>query len=200
MSNSKIERVQGRACVLRGNDIDTDRIIPARFMKVVTFDGLGEHAFTDDRKQAKGQHPLDRKEYQGAQILIVGKNFGCGSSREHAPQALARWGFRAFVGESFAAIFAGNCGSLGLPLLVLSHEDNERLMQSVEANPTQTLTLDVAHATVSYRDGEIQGTIAPGMQRQFLDGSWDGIAVLQAAGSTIENTATALPYMNDYTK
>ncbi len=200
MSNSKIERVQGRACVLHGNDIDTDRIIPARFMKVVTFDGLGEHAFADDRKQAKGDHPLDREAFQGAQILIVGKNFGCGSSREHAPQALMRWGFHAFVGESFAEIFAGNCAALGVPLLVLSHADNTRLMDSVEADPAQQVTLDVARATLRYRDGEIQGKIAPGMQRQLLDGSWDGVAVLQTAGAAIEKTANALPYASNYAK
>lgn len=200
MSSSIIERVQGRACVLRGNDIDTDRIIPARFMKIVTFDGLGEHAFEDDRKQAKGDHPLDREAFQGAQLLIVGKNFGCGSSREHAPQALMRWGFHAFVGESFAEIFAGNCAALGLPLLVLAHADITRLMDSVEADPAQQVTLDVARATLRYRDGEIQGTIAPGMQRQLLDGSWDGVAVLQAAGSAIEKTANVLPYVSDYAK
>ncbi|MDG2050159.1 MAG: isopropylmalate isomerase, partial [Myxococcota bacterium] len=110
----KIESIEGRGCVLRGDDIDTDRIIPARFMKVVTFDGLGEHAFEDDRKSAKGDHALDDPRFEGASIMIVGRNFGCGSSREHAPQALVRAGFSGFIGSSFAEIFAGNCTSLGL--------------------------------------------------------------------------------------
>ncbi len=198
MSVAKIERVQGRACVVRGDDIDTDRIIPARFMKIVTFDGLGEHAFEDDREQAKGDHPLDREAYQGANILVVGNNFGCGSSREHAPQSLTRWGFKGFIGESFAEIFAGNCTALGLPLLLLEHDDLGRLMDSVEADPSQEVSLDVASAKVHFRDGELQGAIPEGPQQQLLEGSWDGVAALQEAAGAIEKTAAALPYVNDF--
>ena len=126
MSNDtliKIERVEGRGCVVRGDDVDTDRIIPARFMKEVTFDTMGEHAFEDARKDAKGEHPLDQERFQGASILVVGQNFGCGSSREHAPQALMRFGFGAFIGGSFAEIFFGNCTALGLPCVTLSSDD-----------------------------------------------------------------------------
>ncbi len=109
MSSSIVEKIEGHACPVRGDDIDTDRIIPARFMKVVTFDGLGEHLFEDARKQAKGKHAVDDKRFEGANILIAERNFGCGSSREHAPQALMRFGFKAFIAQNFAEIFAGNC-------------------------------------------------------------------------------------------
>jgi 3-isopropylmalate/(R)-2-methylmalate dehydratase small subunit len=129
--DAKVTRVDGRGAVLRGDDIDTDRIIPARFLRCVTFEGLGEHAFEDDRRQAKGDHPLDDARFEGASILVVGRNFGCGSSREHAPQSLLRRGFRAFVGESFAEIFFGNCVALGLPAVTLGRAELERLMESV---------------------------------------------------------------------
>ncbi|MGD8859674.1 MAG: 3-isopropylmalate dehydratase small subunit, partial [Myxococcales bacterium] len=119
MEDMKRTSITAKAISVAGNDIDTDRIIPARFLRCVTFDGLGEHAFEDDREQAKGDHPLDQERYEGASILVVGHNFGCGSSREHAPQALQRAGFQAFVGGSFAEIFAGNCTALGLPCVTL---------------------------------------------------------------------------------
>ena len=150
-----IDRVEGRACVLRGNDIDTDRIIPARFLRAVTFDGLGEHAFEDDRIQAKGDHPLDDERFAGANILIVGENFGCGSSREHAPQALMRWGFRAFIGKSFAEIFAGNCTALGLPHVTLDPDDLAALMDSVTLDPDQQVTVDLEARTVTSRAGTV---------------------------------------------
>jgi len=195
MATDKIEQVAGRACVLRGDDIDTDRIIPARFMKVVTFDGLGEHAFEDDREGAKGNHPLDDERFEGAEILVVGRNFGCGSSREHAPQALLRRGFRAFVGASFAEIFAGNCTALGLPCATLAADDLAALMESVELDPSQTVTVDVEAETVSSRAGRFRATIPAGTRKQLLEGTWDGTAVLLEAGDAIERTAEGLPYV-----
>ena len=157
-----IERVEGTGCVVRGDDIDTDRIIPARFMKVVTFDDMGHHAFEDARKAAKGNHPLDDERFHGASILVVGQNFGCGSSREHAPQALMRFGFNAFVGGSFAEIFAGNCTSLGLPCVTLSESDLTKLMDSVELDPAQSLAIDLRARTLTSRAGQIAGEGAGG--------------------------------------
>ena len=191
---SRIERVAGRGCVLRGDDIDTDRIIPARFMKVVTFDGLGEHTFEDDRKAAKGNHPLDDERFAGAGILVVGSNFGCGSSREHAPQALMRAGFRGFVGESFAEIFAGNCTSLGLVCIGLDPADAEKLRESVDLDPTQEIVIDVKARTVTSRAGVLAGHMADGTHEQLLEGQWDALGMLLAAGDQIEAAAARLPY------
>ena len=194
----RVERIAGRGCVLRGDDIDTDRIIPARYLRCVVFDGLGEHAFEDDRIQAKGDHPIDDERYTGANILIVGRNFGCGSSREHAPQSLMRRGFEAFVGGSFAEIFAGNCTALGLPCLVLELADLEALMTAVEARPAQKLTLDVAARTVACDVGTFAAQIPDGTRQQLLEGSWNATAVLLDAGDAIERTAQRLPYVSDY--
>lgn len=191
----RIDRVEGSACVVRGDDIDTDRIIPARFMKVVTFDDMGRHAFEDARKAAKGKHPLDDARFSGAEILVCGQNFGCGSSREHAPQALMRFGFKAFIGGSFAEIFAGNCTSLGLPWVTLGDDDLMKLMDSVELDPTQTVTIDIAARKVSSRAGEMDAEIPEGTRQQLMEGTWDATRVLLEAGDAIEKTATALPYV-----
>lgn len=196
---ARIEQVSGRACVLRGNDIDTDRIIPARYLRAVTFDGLGEHAFEDDREQAKGQHPLDDARFAGARILIVGNNFGCGSSREHAPQALMRFGFQAFVGGSFAEIFAGNCTALGLPHLTLPAEDLARLMDAVDLDPSQEVVVDVVAGTVRCRAGTFAAALPEGTRRQLVEGTWNNTAVLLEAGSAIEAAAARLPYLRDFT-
>lgn len=194
----RIHTVGGRACVLRGNDIDTDRIIPARFLRCVTFDGLGEHAFADDRKLADGAHPLDQAHYQGAKILLVGANFGCGSSREHAPQSLMRAGFNAFVGESFGEIFAGNCTALGLPCATLPADELARLMQAVEAAPEQELTLSLETCTLTSNAGAVQVEMREGARKALIEGGWNATAVLGEAGDAIEQTAAALPYLNDY--
>ena len=198
MAKREIQEVAGSACVVRGDDIDTDRIIPARFMKVVTFDTMGEHAFEDDRKAAKGDHALDQEKYAGARILVVGKNFGCGSSREHAPQALMRFGFDAFVGASFAEIFFGNCTALGLPCVTLGEADLAALMDSVELDPSQQVTVDLEARTVTSRAGTAQATIPPGTRTQFLEGTWDATALLLDANEAIEQTGERLPYVAGY--
>lgn len=193
---TRIERTSGKGCVLRGDDIDTDRIIPARFMKVVTFDGLGEHAFEDDRKSAKGDHPLDDPRFAEASIMIVGQNFGCGSSREHAPQALVRAGYSGFIGSSFAEIFAGNCTSLGLICITLEEADLERLRESVDLDPTQEIVIDVKSESVSCKLGTLRGNIPDGTQEQLLCGQWDALGMLLSAGAEIDATANRLPYGN----
>jgi len=199
MSNDtliKIERVEGRGCVVRGDDVDTDRIIPARFMKEVTFDTMGEHAFEDARLAAKGEHPLDQERFHGSSILIVGQNFGCGSSREHAPQSLMRFGFNGFIGGSFAEIFFGNCTALGLPCATLSDADLASVMDSVELDPAQSIEIDVRTSKVRSRAGELEAGIPAGTRQMHLEGSWDATRVLLDAGDLIEHTAAALPYVD----
>lgn len=198
MAWDALESVAGRGCVVRGDDIDTDQIIPARFMKVVTFDGLGEHSFEDERKAAKGNHPLDDERFAGAEILIVGENFGCGSSREHAPQALLRFGFRAFIGASFADIFEGNCTALGLPCATLGEAELAALIDSVELDPEQELVIDIKAETVSSRAGTVHAGIPSGTRHQLLEGTWHATGVLLDAGDAIETTAAALPYVNGF--
>jgi len=198
MAEKRIERVSGMGCVLRGSDIDTDRIIPARYLRSVSFDGLGEHAFEDDRAQAKGNHPLDDDRYAGASILIVGENFGCGSSREHAPQALMRFGFDAFIGESFAEIFAGNCTALGLPCVTLEPADLATLMDIVELDPGQEVVIDLEARTVTSRAGTMAAGIRDGTRQQLLEGSWNATSVLLEAGDAIEAAAERLPYLGGF--
>jgi 3-isopropylmalate/(R)-2-methylmalate dehydratase small subunit len=195
---SAVARVAGRACPLRGDDIDTDRIIPARYLRCVTFDGLGEYAFEDDREQAKGDHPLDKSRFDGAAILVVGRNFGCGSSREHAPQSLMRRGFRAFVGGSFAEIFAGNCTALGLPCVTLERDDLAKLFDAVELDPSQEVAVDLDARTVTCRAGTFAATVPDGTRLQLLEGTWNATAVLLEADDAIERTNAALPYVAGY--
>ena len=193
-----IRRVTGRPLPLRGDDIDTDRIIPARFLRCVTFDGLGEHAFEDDREQAKGDHSLDQERFHGASILVVGRNFGCGSSREHAPQSLMRRGFRAFVGGSFAEIFAGNCTALGLPCVTLSIDDLTKLFDSVELDPSQEVAVDLEARTVTCRAGTFPAILPDGTRMQLLEGTWNATAVLLEAGDAIEQATLSIPYIAGY--
>jgi 3-isopropylmalate/(R)-2-methylmalate dehydratase small subunit len=198
---SRIDRIEGRAVAVRGDNIDTDRIVPARFLLCVTFDGLGEHAFEDDRAalRAKGDaHPFDEPRHRGASILVVNRNFGSGSSREHAPQALRLWGIQGIVGESFAEIFFGNCQALGIPCLVASKGDVEALMKASEVNPGMEVILDVASASVSFGGREIRGQIPVGPREAFLRGTWDVTGLLLDRMDQVEATAARLPYMKGF--
>ena len=195
-----ITQVTGRALVLRGDDIDTDRIIPARFLKCVTFEGLGQQVFADDRIELQGSHPFDRPEHQGARLLLVNRNFGCGSSREHAPQALMRWGIRAVVGESFAEIFYGNCLALGIPCLTASHELMLAIQAAAAADPAAEFELEVASARLRSSQPETSWELElPAGPRQMLStGQWDGTGQLVANGAALAATAARLPYMTQF--
>ncbi|MFO0536684.1 MAG: 3-isopropylmalate dehydratase small subunit, partial [Planctomyces sp.] len=180
MAASEIRSVSATAIPLLLDDIDTDRIIPARFLRCVTFDGLGEHAFEDDRRQDP-HHPFDQPRFQKAGILLAGRNFGCGSSREHAPQSLMRWGIRAIIAESFAEIFFGNCNSLGIPAVKASRSDLETLAATVEQNPTTQITVDLVSLTASAENITIPVTLAESARDALVTGQWDYLGRLLSA-------------------
>lgn len=192
---SKIQTVSGRGIPLVGGDIDTDRIIPARFLRCVTFDGLGQQVFADDRQQLGGNHPFDLPQYQGAKILVVNENFGCGSSREHAPQALAKWGIQAIVGESFAEIFLGNCVAIGVPCVTAIPEAVKQLQKTLQDNPQAEITMDLAAMKVIGGDLTIDVNMNQGSRQSFINGSWDNCGQLIANSDQIRATAHKLPYL-----
>jgi 3-isopropylmalate/(R)-2-methylmalate dehydratase small subunit len=198
MALAKITSVSGRAVYVPGNDIDTDRIIPARFMKCVTFDGLGEFLFYDVRKNADGSdkaHPLNEARFKGATILLSGLNFGCGSSREHAPQAIQKYGFRAVVAEGFAEIFFGNCTTLGIPCMVAKREDIARIAEAVNANPQVEVTLDLAAREIRFGNQVVKATIRETDRDALVNGRWDAIGELLDGRAAIQATAAKLPYL-----
>lgn len=192
---SQVQSVSGRGVPLVGHDIDTDRIIPARFLRCVTFDGLGEQVFADDRSQLQGQHALDQPQYQGASLLVVNRNFGCGSSREHAPQAISKWGIRAIVGESFAEIFFGNCVAMGIPCVTAASSDVQTLQQWLKAHPQDSMSLDLQAMQVQFGDTSIAIHLGEGPRNMFLTGTWDACGQLIAQAEQIQQTATRLPYV-----
>jgi 3-isopropylmalate/(R)-2-methylmalate dehydratase small subunit len=196
-TTSQRRQISGRGIPVTGNDIDTDRIIPARFLKAVTFETMGEHAFEDAREQ-NPEHPFNSPAYKGASVLIVGQNFGCGSSREHAPQALMRWGIRAIVGGSFGGIFFGNCVMLGIPCLRASQEDLEWLQREIGRAPQSPVSVDVEKQEVRFGDRLIKASIPDGARNQLVNGTWDSTSVLLEAGAAIEATAGKLPYVNGF--
>jgi 3-isopropylmalate/(R)-2-methylmalate dehydratase small subunit len=193
-----VERVSGTGIPVHGNDIDTDQIIPARFMKVVTFDGLGEFAFFDQRfteDDEEKEHPFNEPQYRDANVLVVNANFGCGSSREHAPQALMRWGIDAVVGESFAEIFAGNCLALGIPTVTADQVTVEAIQDWVAENPDGAIDVDVAAETVTYGDTTVEVEVDDAQRKALVEGIWDTTALMKANENAIAETAANLPYV-----
>ncbi|MCA9093451.1 MAG: 3-isopropylmalate dehydratase small subunit [Planctomycetaceae bacterium] len=193
----KIEQVTGRVVPLPLDDIDTDRIIPARYLRCVTFDGLGEHSFEDDRKQDPN-HPFDDARFQGASILLAGSNFGCGSSREHAPQALIRWGIKALIAESFAEIFFGNCTANGVPCVCATPESIQKLAAAVQTDPKLDVTVDIVAKEVRYGTEKFPVTIIDSAWGALTSGQWDFLAQLVEAQDEIKSTAAKLPYMKQF--
>ncbi len=191
---SCVTDITGQGVPLVGNDIDTDRIIPARFLRCVTFDGLGASVFADDR--TSGGHPFDQADYQGATILVVNRNFGCGSSREHAPQALAKWGIKAIIGESFAEIFFGNCVAMGLPCVTANEETVQVLQQLLTQDPAASITIDLTDLQVKTKDFTAPLFMNEGARQMFVTGVWDACGQLVAQTENIRLTATNLPYMH----
>ena len=194
-----VDYVEGPGIPIRGNDIDTDQIIPARFMKVVTFDGLGEFAFFDlrfDDEDNEKDHPFNEERFQDSNVMVVNNNFGCGSSREHAPQALMRWGIDAIIGEGFAEIFAGNCLALGIPTVTADHETINALQQWVDDNPDGDIEVDVRAETVTYGDNEINVSVDRAQREALVEGNWDTTALMKANKNAIEATASQLPYLD----
>ena len=198
MALEKITRVSGRAVHVPGNDIDTDRIIPARFMKCVTFDGLGEYLFFDVRKNPDGTekaHPLNEARHKGATILLSGMNFGCGSSREHAPQALQKYGIRAVIAEGFAEIFLGNSTTLGMPCVTASREDIARIAAAVEADPKTEVTIDLVGQKVSFAGQTASVVIRESARDALVHGRWDPIGELIEGAADAGKVASKLQYM-----
>ena len=193
----EIDSVAGTGVPVRGNDIDTDQVIPARFMKVVTFDGLGEFAFFDlrfDENDEQKDHPFNEPQFQNASVMAVNANFGCGSSREHAPQALMRWGIDAIVGESFAEIFAGNCLALGIPTVTADHDAVADLQAWIDDNPDGEIHVDVESETVSYGENTIEATVDDAQRRALTEGVWDTTALMKSNADAVADKAASVPY------
>jgi 3-isopropylmalate/(R)-2-methylmalate dehydratase small subunit len=198
MALAQISQLAGTGVYLPTDDADTDRIIPARFMKCVTFDGLGEFAFYDERFDAEGKqkpHPINDPKHAGATILLAGRNFGCGSSREHAPQALYRHGFRAVIAESFAEIFFGNCTTLGMPCLVMDGRDIRALAALIEEAPQTEINIDIPAGQVSMADVSFPAVLPDHAKDALVNGRWDAIADLLEGLDDVKRTASTLPYI-----
>jgi len=194
----EIKSIKGRSLVIKGDDIDTDRIIPARFLKCISFSALGEQVFADDRNELKGNHPFDLAHNKGANILIVNDNFGCGSSREHAPQALMRWGIRLILGESFAEIFFGNCLALGIPCLTASKKEINNLQSLVNEDPKQVWDFKLNKLSISNQRESIKLNLEEGAFKMLSSGKWDATSQLLDEKEKIKKTFSNLPYLNNF--
>ena len=191
-----ITDVSGTGVPIPGDDVDTDQILPAKFMKEVTFDNMADYLFYDARRDDDGEfndHPLNR--FEGASIAVVNSNFGCGSSREHAPQAMMRWGVDGVVGESYAEIFRDNCKSLGIPAVTADHETVVELQEWIEANPDGHIDIDVEHETVTYGDTVIDVDVDDAMREALVEGIWDTTALMYSNRSKVDDTVADLPYV-----
>lgn len=192
-----VEQISGTGVSVLLDDIDTDRIIPARFLRCVTFDGIGEHAFEDDRQQDPS-HPFNDPRYRNARILVSGRNFGCGSSREHAPQSLMRWGLQAVIAESFAEIFFGNCISLGVSPITASRADLEKLNAAIAANPDLPISINLKTLEIAFGDQVVQGAMPASAHDALVTGQWDFLGQLLANDAAINQKMEKLPYLNGY--
>ena len=192
---NEVKKITSTGIPLTGDDIDTDRIIPATFLRCVTFEGLGAEVFADDRAQTAGKHPFDLPQYQKANLLVVNDNFGCGSSREHAPQALAKWGIKGIIGESFAEIFFGNCTSLGIPCVTADKTTVKRLQEILTENPQTEMTLDLETMQVRCGDFVTSVSMGSGARKMLITGTWDSCGVLVNNVNQISATASKLPYL-----
>jgi 3-isopropylmalate/(R)-2-methylmalate dehydratase small subunit len=201
MADGRITEIEGTALPLHGDDIDTDRILPARFLRAISFEGFEKHVFVDDRAaaaKAGDPHPFDQPQFQGASILLVNKNFGCGSSREHAPQGLRRWGIRAVIGESFSEIFFGNALMIGMPCVTASLSDLNALMADVEQHPKVRLRVDLAKG-ICQTDGFICAVSMPASARDaFVTGAWDTTGLLRERYEEVDAAAARLPYIEGF--
>jgi 3-isopropylmalate/(R)-2-methylmalate dehydratase small subunit len=198
MALAKITHVTGRGVPVPGDDIDTDRIIPARFMKCVTFDGLGEYVFFDVRQNEDGtarKHPLNEERFAGASILVSGNNFGCGSSREHAPQAIYRAGFRAVIAEGFAEIFFGNSTQLGIPCVSAGSEELDTLRAAIDSDPQLEITIDLEAREIRFGGQSIPCEIREGARSALVNGKWDPLQDLMDGAESVAGVAGSLPYM-----
>jgi 3-isopropylmalate/(R)-2-methylmalate dehydratase small subunit len=201
MALEKISKVSGRAVYVAGNDIDTDRIIPARFLKSISFEGLENHLFEDDVQQAKEAgiiHATADPKYRGATVLIVNRNFGCGSSREHAPQAIRRRGFEAVIGVSYSEIFFGNSVALGMPCVTAAEDHVAELQDVVERAPDTQLTVDLTRMVLAFGNTQRPVALPPAARESFLAGAWDATALLLDRFEEVEQTASRLPYVAGY--
>jgi len=201
MAIERITRLEGRARPLGGNDIDTDRIIPARFLRSVSFEGLETHLFEDDIVQARASnvtHPMVDARFDGAEILVVNRNFGCGSSREHAPQAIRRRGFRAVVGESYSEIFFGNSVALGMPCVTGAAAEIARLQDLVTQAPALVVSIDLEAMQLACGDWRMPVSLPPAARESFLDGTWDATGLLLDRYEQVEETMSRVPYLNGW--